>query len=260
MLRVFQRKSQCMLVVFATLLMISTEAAAEDRDVCMERDGTRSIDACTRVIDKGQLGGKDLATIYVLRASTYRSNQQYDRAIEDMSRAIELLIGSTTNDVVASAYVTRGSIYSLKGDANKALDDYKQATELDATNSQATAAIASLKMEKDAATPQSNAFNEPDDFFNGRPFPITTHSEGTFELTFGKDGIETYRQTNCGSSCSFTEYRYLRTISGFCEIGPLPRNDPKKDRYCYILRKMNDGQWGISAVGSQFVAVVWTKP
>jgi hypothetical protein len=57
------------------------------------------------VIAAGQLNGKDLATIYVLRASVYRAVQQYNLAIDDMSKAIDLLRGAVSNDTVASAYV-----------------------------------------------------------------------------------------------------------------------------------------------------------
>lgn len=102
--------------------------------------------------------------------------------------------------------------------------------------------------------------NETDGFFNGQPFLATTWSMGTWQMVYGQDGVVTYRQTNCGSTCGFVQYRYLRTIDGVCEIGPLPKNDPNKDRHCYTLRKLNDGEWGLSAVGSQFVASVWKKP
>ncbi len=133
------------LTVLAVLFVFCARAVAQDRGICLERDGIRSIDACSRMIVAGQLTGKDLATIYVVRATIYRTNSDYSRAIEDITRAIELLKTGASNDIVASAYVTRGSIYSLSGDSAKALADYRQALALDAANTAAAEAIPKLQ-------------------------------------------------------------------------------------------------------------------
>ena len=132
-------------LVLAIIELTSPAANADDRDVCLQRDGAQSINSCGRIIATGQLTGKDLATIYVLRASAYRSNQQYDRAISDITRAIELLTATASKDVVASAYVTRAAIYGLSGDPTKALTDYQQALAFDGTNAQAAEAVKSLQ-------------------------------------------------------------------------------------------------------------------
>ena len=129
-------------LVFAVLPKLATAA---DRDICVERDGGRSIEACSRIIASSQLAGKDLATIYVLRASIYRAGKDYPHAIEDITHAIELLKTTASNDVVASAYATRASIYSLDGDSVKALADYQQTLSLDATNAQAAEGVRSLQ-------------------------------------------------------------------------------------------------------------------
>lgn len=145
------------------MVLDPNNANAQDRDICAERDGARSVDACSRVIANGQLLGKDLATIYVLRASIYRSEQEYDRAVDDMSHAIDLLSNIATKDVVASAYVTRGSFYSLKGDTAKALADYQHALTLDSSNTQAADAAKNLQMQLTSALSQisnSSASNE----------------------------------------------------------------------------------------------------
>jgi len=133
------------LTVLAVLFVFCARAVAQDRDICLERDGIRSIDACSRMIAAGQLAGKDLATIYVVRATIYRKDSDYSSAIEDITRAIELLKNGASNNIVASAYVTRGSIYSLSGDSAKALADYRQALALDAANSAAVEAIPKLQ-------------------------------------------------------------------------------------------------------------------
>jgi hypothetical protein len=131
--------------VLAITGLTSPAANADDRDVCLQRDGAQSIDSCGRIIATGQLTGKDLATIYVLRASAYRSSQLYDRAISDMTRAIDLLTATASKDVVASAYVTRAAIYALSGDPTNALTDYQQALAFDGTNTQAAEAVKSLQ-------------------------------------------------------------------------------------------------------------------
>jgi hypothetical protein len=135
------RQARRAILAVLTLLAVCREAAADDRTKCLERDGPQSAEACSRVIATGELSGKDLATIYVLRATIYRTDQQYDRAVDDLTRAIELLTGLATNDVVASAYVTRASVHALKGDIASAAADYRHALTLDPTNTQAEAGL-----------------------------------------------------------------------------------------------------------------------
>jgi tetratricopeptide (TPR) repeat protein len=146
------------------LFVMPAGAFAQDRDVCLEREGTRSIEACNRVIASNQLAGKDLATIYVLRASIYRANKDYPRAIEDITRAIDLLTSTASKDVVASAYVTRASIYSLSGDQTKALTDYQQALALDATNAQAAQGARDLREQLVASAPGTLDNQSPQQF------------------------------------------------------------------------------------------------
>lgn len=131
-------------------------ATAQDRDICFQRDGTRSIEACSHLITGNQLSGKNLATIYVLRASIYRSTQQYNLAIDDLTKAIELLKGTATSDVIASAFVTRASIYSLSADPTNALADYERALSLDPSNVQAAEGAKSLRSQLALAVPQTS--------------------------------------------------------------------------------------------------------
>jgi tetratricopeptide (TPR) repeat protein len=138
-----------------TLLATPVAAIAQDRNVCLERDGARSLDACGRIIVAGQLAGKDLATIYVVRATLFRSNGSYDRAIDDMTHAIELLTSTASSDIVASAYVTRASFYSLSGDLAKALADYQKAAALDQTNAQAADGVKNIQAQLTSVAPNS---------------------------------------------------------------------------------------------------------
>jgi tetratricopeptide (TPR) repeat protein len=139
------RVSRLILIVLLVALGCFSGARAQDRNACLQRDGDRSIQACSRIISAGQVTGKDLATIYVLRASEYRANQQYDLAIGDLTKAIGLLQNTEPPDVVASAYVTRASIYLLKGDTTEALADYRGALTMDSEKQQAIKGVAEIK-------------------------------------------------------------------------------------------------------------------
>lgn len=148
-------------ILIALFIMVGscTAALAQDRDICLQRDGTRSIEACSRVIDAGQIKGKDLATIYVLRATLYRSNQQYDRAIDDITHAIDLLTNLARSDVIGSAYATRASVYSLNGDPAKALADYERALSHDPSNVQAADEAKRLRSQLASTTAQKSGLS-----------------------------------------------------------------------------------------------------
>jgi hypothetical protein len=170
MLHATRRASYRLFAILAITLAFSFGAHAQDRELCSERDGTRSIEACSRAIASNQLTGKDLATIYVLRASIYRANRDYSHAIEDITRAIDLLTATASKDVVASAYVTRASIYMLSGDFTNALSDYHYALGLDASNIQAAhglqdaqAQIATTNTKPDGAPSQPTQLAAPNE-------------------------------------------------------------------------------------------------
>jgi tetratricopeptide (TPR) repeat protein len=61
---------------------------------------------------------------YYNRGLAYADKKQYDKAIEDYNRAIEL------DPQYASAYRSRGSAYRIKKDYNEAVTDYDKAIEL----------------------------------------------------------------------------------------------------------------------------------
>jgi signal peptidase I len=142
-------------IIALVLLAVPVGAFAQDRDICLARDGSKSIEACTRLIGAGQLTGRDLATIYVVRAAMFRGFRAYDRAIDDMTHAIEILKGSASNEIVASAYDTRASYYVLSSDTANALADYRKALTLDPINSQAKEEIG--RLETEVSSPLSSA-------------------------------------------------------------------------------------------------------
>jgi tetratricopeptide (TPR) repeat protein len=67
---------------------------------------------------------------YVARADAYRRSGNYNPAISDLSRVIEL-------KPYAEAYLTRGEVYEEKGRPDTAIFDFTRAIELDSTSARA---------------------------------------------------------------------------------------------------------------------------
>jgi len=67
---------------------------------------------------------KEDAEVYYNRGNTYAKNGQYDNAISDFTKAIEI------NPKHADAYYSRGVVYYYKKDYEKALDDFYKAQKL----------------------------------------------------------------------------------------------------------------------------------
>jgi formylglycine-generating enzyme required for sulfatase activity len=150
-------------LLFLTIILIAAAAfAATDEDTCTKRQGEASIAACGRLILSGKFASTDLATIYVLQATTYRNSGDYAHAIADFTQAIELLQKSAVADVVAAAYVARASALSLNGDLKSALADYRKALGLDPGNSQAAEGIKFTEAAIAASKRAAVAFKECD--------------------------------------------------------------------------------------------------
>ena len=65
-----------------------------------------------------------LADAYYNRGNSYDDKGQYDQAISDYSKAIEI------NSEIAEAYINRGNAYSKKSQYDKAISDYSKAIEI----------------------------------------------------------------------------------------------------------------------------------
>ena len=64
--------------------------------------------------------GQD-AEAYVLRGDWYSESENYEKAISEYNRAIEI------DPQYADAYIGRGGVYQVKGELDKALADYDKA-------------------------------------------------------------------------------------------------------------------------------------
>ena len=111
-----------LLVLAVVIWFAPTEVFAgskqDYRDCVESADPDRSIEACSRLIDRGDRGSaKKRAEIYCQRAEAYLEKRELDRAIADLCTAIEL------NPRYALAYTYRGNAYDDKGMTNLAIQD-----------------------------------------------------------------------------------------------------------------------------------------
>jgi tetratricopeptide (TPR) repeat protein len=114
----------------AGALLASGPAQAQlspDWNRCVNRDGRSTPDsvftACSNVISLGK-DAKNLAIAYGKRGNAHHDKGEYDRAIADYTRAVEL----NANDAVV--YNNRGIAYRAKGDNDSAIADYTRVTEI----------------------------------------------------------------------------------------------------------------------------------
>jgi tetratricopeptide (TPR) repeat protein len=90
-----------------------------------------AINSCTAVIDSG-LDPERLALALQRRGVVYVAKRQFDRAIQDFDRAIQL----KPNDprILASIFNGRGGAYGGKTQYDRAIDNYDQAVRLEPKN------------------------------------------------------------------------------------------------------------------------------
>ena len=111
------------LPVFASL------ALAQQQDDCARLEGQSAIDACTRDINSGRLGGRKLARAYLNRGLAKESFSDFDGAFADYDQAIRI------DRNYAYAYANRGDIYQRRGEPTRAFEDFSTAIRLEPNNS-----------------------------------------------------------------------------------------------------------------------------
>ena len=104
--------------------LMGVPVLADDRADCAGSNPDRSISGCTRIIEAGEEPSENLALAYYNRGRSYSDKGDYDRAIADYDRAIEL------QPSYVIAYNNRGAAYGSKGDYDRAIADYDKAIQL----------------------------------------------------------------------------------------------------------------------------------
>jgi tetratricopeptide (TPR) repeat protein len=122
----------------AAVLSVAAGAQAQTqqsplRTVCADDKTTPDmrISACTVIILEGRETPGNLAVTYYNRSLGYGAEGDYDRAIADYTKAIEL------DPKFARAYNNRGTVYGIKGDHDRAIADFAKAIGLDPKNANA---------------------------------------------------------------------------------------------------------------------------
>ena len=110
----------------AAFVALSASVLADDREDCSSIDVDRMIRGCTGVINSRQELRQTLAIAYHRRGTAFASKKEYDRAIADYTKAIEI------DPKHVGAYNDRGLAYTSKGDYERAIADVIKAVELTA--------------------------------------------------------------------------------------------------------------------------------
>jgi tetratricopeptide (TPR) repeat protein len=129
----FLKKRFCMkikvfpIMIVAVLVFAGLTASAENRCYYyyknMEYD--RALEECTRAINTGDKKDNELYEYYTTRGIIYKIKGKYDEALSDLNSAIES--GTESKAQLSFTYNDRGIVYQKKGQYNKAISDFYQA-------------------------------------------------------------------------------------------------------------------------------------
>lgn len=114
--------------VFAFMLalaFVSVSSGATDpcKEYAVHREYDKAIEECTKQIN-GEIAVKYLEYSYSNRGAAYANKKQYDNAISDYTKAIEL------NPGYAAAYHNRAIAYAKTEQHDKAISDFSKVIEL----------------------------------------------------------------------------------------------------------------------------------
>jgi tetratricopeptide (TPR) repeat protein len=113
-----------LLTVLGAFAALPGQSRPENWKLCRSDDPERSIAGCSALIQSGQETGINLAKAFYSRGWAYARKGDYDRAIADYDRALQL------NPSLANAYYSLGVAYEHKGDFDRAIGDFDQALRL----------------------------------------------------------------------------------------------------------------------------------
>src|SRR5689334_6071962 len=121
-------RKMVLLAAYMPFAILAVPAAADDQHDCASKKSQRKLEACTAIIQGGREVAPNLAAAYRNRGVAHAARGDYDQAIADFSKAIEL------NPNYATAYNDRAVAYTSKGDFQRAVADVTKAVELAATS------------------------------------------------------------------------------------------------------------------------------
>ena len=115
------------LAVLAMLSLHGPAAASTDEDwgQCAGKDLDAAIAACSQIMQRRPVEAWKLGNAHNQRGLAHAGKGDYDRAIDDYSRAIYLNAGN------AWPYNNRGLAHAHKGAYDQAIADYTKAIELE---------------------------------------------------------------------------------------------------------------------------------
>ena len=100
--------------------------ARSDEEICFDLEGsvTKTVPACTALIDSGRYRGQELANIYFERGMSFRSWGKIDRAIADFEESSRIF-------PFWAGHEWLGGIYEERGVLDKALAEYSEIIRLE---------------------------------------------------------------------------------------------------------------------------------
>ncbi len=115
------------LAVFSCVSLSSAAFARDDLWMgCRDLDFDARIVSCSRLIERGRQETKsNQITAYMNWGAAYRAKGDFDRALADLDKALQLYPNS------ARALTERASIYHAKGEFDRAIADYDKALQID---------------------------------------------------------------------------------------------------------------------------------
>jgi tetratricopeptide (TPR) repeat protein len=125
-------------LLFLSLMVCLTSSAwgggLDDAYACSTAlkngDYDNAIRFCTNALASGELGVAWQHTAYTYRGRAWYGKGDYDKAIADFTKAIEVYAG------IVDPYYYRGLAWGNKRDFDKAIADFTKAAELDSKNAQ----------------------------------------------------------------------------------------------------------------------------
>ena len=117
-----------MLVALAGLVGCGLSAAEEKYNSGTEKFNKGDLDGALADFDEAVRLDPNLAAAYMNRGAVYAAKNEYDKSIEDSTKAIDLKPSKT--DDLATAYSNRGAAYIGKGEFDKAIADADEALKI----------------------------------------------------------------------------------------------------------------------------------